>query len=239
MKAVHVTFIAMVLCMGARAQTADRPAVQVGDTWTYRQTNETRSGFKEEREIYEVTRTTASTLYLDARQVGSTQPPKSVFSGIDWRRVRAVNGVETVVNQPFDFPLTVGKHWDVHYREERPNKGYAWEELSLTYTVVGVETVQVAAGKFDAIKIEAEGKWQAETVPSSTIATAAQGASGTATIATRADTEAARQVQGRTYKAFWYVPAVRRWVKSVEEYYAGNGERSERNTSELDTYALK
>jgi len=227
------------LCALVHAQTAERPLVQVGDTWTYRQTNDTRSGFKEEREVYEVTRTTASTIYFDARQAGSAQPPKNVFSGVDWRRVRAVNGVETVVNQPLDFPLTVGKHWDVHYREEHPNKGHVWEDFNSTYTVVGIEHVEVAAGKFDAIKIEAEGRWLAETVPSNTIATAALGASGISTLATQIDTAGARRIEGRMYKAFWYVPSVRRWVKSVEEYYASGGERSERNTSELDSYQLK
>jgi hypothetical protein len=158
---------------------------------------------------------------------------------VDWHRVRAVNGVETVVNQPLDFPLTVGKHWEVHYREEHPNKDHAWEDFSSTYTVVGVEHVEVAAGKFDAIKIEAEGRWLAETAPSNTIATAAQGASGTATITTQIGTANARRIEGRTYKAFWYVPSVRRWVKSVEEYYASSGERSERRTAELDSYQLK
>ena len=28
---------------------------------------------------------------------------------------------------------------------------------------------------------------------------------------------------GKTYMAFWYVPAVGRWVKSVEEFYDANG----------------
>ena len=68
---------------------------------------------------------------------------------------------------------------------------------------------------------------------------ARQGASGTATVATQIDTSAAHRAEGRTYKAFWYAPAVRRWVKSVEEYYGSNGERSERTPSELESYQLK
>lgn len=35
-------------------------------------------------------------------------------------------------------------------------------------------------------------------------------------------------VAGRTYKAFWHVPSVKRWVKSVEEYYENNGVRTQR-----------
>jgi hypothetical protein len=42
-------------------------------------------------------------------------------------------------------------------------------------------------------------------------------------------------VSGRTYKAFWYVPEVRRWVKSVEQYYGSGGVRNERYTGELES----
>jgi hypothetical protein len=34
------------------------------------------------------------------------------------------------------------------------------------------------------------------------------------------------------------VPKVKRWVKSVEEYYGANGVRNERYTSELETYKV-
>ncbi|HLZ99284.1 MAG TPA: hypothetical protein VKP66_15210 [Steroidobacteraceae bacterium] len=37
-----------------------------------------------------------------------------------------------------------------------------------------------------------------------------------------------KTVTGRTYKAFWYVPEVKRWVRSVEEYYGNGGVRNER-----------
>jgi hypothetical protein len=34
------------------------------------------------------------------------------------------------------------------------------------------------------------------------------------------------------------VPAVKRWVKSVEEYYDANGKRSARETEELESYKV-
>jgi hypothetical protein len=40
-------------------------------------------------------------------------------------------------------------------------------------------------------------------------------------------------LSGRLYKAFWYVPSIKRWVKSVEAYYTANGTRNQRFTSEL------
>jgi hypothetical protein len=68
MRTIVAACSALMFCAFVQAQTAERPLVQVGDTWTYHQTSDTRAGFKEEREIYEVTRTTASTIYFDARQ---------------------------------------------------------------------------------------------------------------------------------------------------------------------------
>ena len=43
---------------------------------------------------------------------------------------------------------------------------------------------------------------------------------------------------GRLYKAFWYVPEINRFVKSVEEYYSAGGVRNERYTDELDSYKI-
>ena len=48
-----------------------------------------------------------------------------------------------------------------------------------------------------------------------------------ATTVTQTGKTSATTLTGRTYKAFWYVPALKRWVKSVEEYYDPNGIRYE------------
>ena len=50
------------------------------------------------------------------------------------------------------------------------------------------------------------------------------------------DKVAARKASGRLYKAFWYVPEVKRWVKSVEEYFDAGGTRTERYQSELEAF---
>ncbi|CAB3778747.1 hypothetical protein LMG28690_00788 [Paraburkholderia caffeinilytica] len=44
------------------------------------------------------------------------------------------------------------------------------------------------------------------------------------------------QVTGHTYKAFWYVFEIGRWVESVEEYYGSNGVRNERYTAEPESF---
>jgi len=43
-------------------------------------------------------------------------------------------------------------------------------------------------------------------------------------------------VDPRLYKAFWYVPEIKRWMKSVEEDYSNGGVRSIRRTMELHSY---
>ncbi|MBV8125804.1 MAG: hypothetical protein JOY60_09695 [Burkholderiaceae bacterium] len=220
----------------AANEAVDRPQLQVGDTWTYRQTADTKAGFKEERLTYTLTRVTAKTLYMDQHQDGSNQPPRSVVYASDWSRMRSVNGVETVVSEPLNFPLSPNKTWQLHFREERPNPQRAWEDWTNDFVVVGHETVKVGAGEFDAIKIEAEGKWRSEVVASSQVSSAAQGASGNATISSTVASTAPYQIEGRIYKAFWYVPAVKRWVKVVEETYSTTGVRYERSVHELESF---
>ena len=47
----------------------------------------------------------------------------------------------------------------------------------------------------------------------------------------------AKETSGRTYKAFWYAPEVKRWVKSVAEYYSRGGVRNERYAQKLESFA--
>ena len=59
-----------------------------------------------------------------------------------------------------------------------------------------------------------------------------------ATTVTQTGKTSATTLTGRTYKAFWYVPAVKRWVKSVEQYYDPNGIRYERSGDELEGFKV-
>jgi len=215
-------------------QDAARPIIKPGDAWTYRNTTETTaSGWKQVTEDFSVTRVTSSSIYYAIKTSGSSQPPRETFSDLQWSRLRAVDGKETVVNHSLDFPLAAGKTWTVHYHESHPNKSHKYEEWTSKYTVMGIEAVEVPAGKFDAIKIEAEGNVTAELEPAVNIAQGSQTSDGSAVLTTQVDKTESRPIENRTYKAIWYVPAIKRWVKTVEEYYGGNGVRNERYTSEL------
>jgi hypothetical protein len=186
MKAVLASCWLITATASASAETLNAPAVNTGDTWVYRVTTEkATTGWSQTRDETVVTRVTPSSIYYTVKASGSTQPPKELFAGLDWSRVRDVNGKETIVNRPLSFPLTVGKTWDLEYTEPHPNKSFRTEEWGAKYSVVGFETIEVPAGK-----------------------------------------------------AFWYVPEVKRWVRSVEEYYGNGGVRNESYTGELESFKV-
>jgi len=239
MKAIVLGFLGVVVATSALAQKVDAPAIKAGDTWTYRVTTEKGpSGWHQASEEVTVSRVTSSSIYYTSKPSGSTQAPKELFAGLDWSRIRDVNGTETVVNRPLSFPLAAGKTWDVQYTELHPNKDYRSEQWNNKFTVVGFEMVEVPAGKFNALKVESEGHWTAELEAAQTVVQGAQSSADATSMVTQTRKTRVEPVTGRTYKAFWYVPEVRRWVKSVEEYYGSGGVRSERYTGELESFKL-
>ena len=236
------TFAWMVIAgfaASASAESMNAPSVKAGDAWIYKSTTEKgASGWNQTHDETAVSRVTSSTIYFTVKATGSTQPAKELFAGVDWSRVRDIDGKETVVNKPLAFPLATGKTWEVRYTEAHPNKQFRSEEWAHKYTVVGVEAVEVPAGKFNALKIEAEGRWTAVLEPTQTVVQGAESNSEGTSVVTQTQKTADKTVSGRTYKAFWYVPEVRRWVKSVEEYYGSGGVRNERYTLELESFKL-
>jgi hypothetical protein len=239
MRSPAAALIAAFVSSAAWAQSLLSPSIKATDTWTYRQTEEKGpSGWNQSREEITVTRVTPSSVYYASKPSGSSQPPRESFSGLDWSRARTVNGNETVVNRPLAFPLTPGKTWEISYTEQHPSKVHKSEQWNHQYRVVGFEAIEVPAGKFNAMKVEEEGHWTAELEPMQTVVQGAQSTPGSTAMVTQTQTTKAEPVAGRTYKAFWYVPEVKRWVKSVEEYYSASGIRSARYTQELESYQV-
>lgn len=227
----------LALASGAWAETIDAPAVKAGDTWVYRSTTERGpTGWNQTEEEIKVTRVTPTATFIATKPVGSTQAPKEMLVGADWSRMRDVNGKETVVNRPLAFPLKEGKAWDVVYTEQNPNRNHKSEKFDSHFSVVGYEMVEVPAGKFRALKIESDGHWEAQVAPGQSVVQGARSGQGGATMVSQVQNIAERQTSGRLYKAFWYVPEVKRWVKSVEEYYSSGGIRNERYSQELESF---
>lgn len=228
------TILATTTCCFAESVSA--PHFLAGDQWTYQDTVEKGQAYNQTRQDVTVVRATDSSIYVTAQPTGSTQTPKEFVTGIDWSRVRNVNGAETTVNKPFSFPLSEGKSWKVDYTEMHPTPNQKSEQFALKYKVIGPEVVTVPAGKFTATKVEAEGTWTIELEPKMQVVQMMQRSSNGIGSLSQISPPKGGVGTGKLYKAFWYVPGVKRWVKSVEEYYNTNGERTERYTSELVSY---
>ncbi len=238
MRTIWPALAVMLLAAPAAAQSVAAPRISADDSWTYQDTIENRAGWHQARIESTVLRAGADGIETSTRPSGSTMPPRVQLTEPDWARARSVNGHRTVVNRPLAFPLRIGKSWELDYVEDHPNRQHSSEHIHSVYRVVGWEDVVVPAGSFHAVKIEAEGEWSAAIAPAVAADAGsrvdAQGA--TSVLQTHRITPGV--VSGRTYKAFWYVPSVKRWVKSVEEYYDGNGVRNERYMDELTSYRV-
>ncbi len=238
MRTFGLALAGVFLAAGAQAQSIGAPAVASNDSWTYQHTIEIGSRWQQENTVFTVTRASATEIALDLTQAGSTMPPREVLTGQDWSRHRSINGHETVVNQPFSFPLSVGKTWRVEYAEMHPNRQHSVEHWVTPYRVTGWEDVTVPAGTFHALKIEAEGQWSAVVAPAVSSMSGARVDAEGATTVIQSNRAGGAAISGRTYKAFWYVPSVKRWVKSVEEYYNANEVRTSRYTDQLQSYKV-
>lgn len=222
----------------AHAQTAPVPTLAVDDSWSYLSTIEIGTNWRQTHQQVSITHAGAGSVGISTKEVGSNAPARESLTNPDWSRTRSVNGHETVVNRPFAFPLTVGKSWTVEYTEDNPNRQHTSEHFRTPYKVVGWEDVTVTAGTFHALKIEADGEWSAAVSPAvSAVSGSRVDRQGSATIVQTNRTQPT-VISGRTYHAFWYVPAVNRWVKSVEEYYSPTGSRTSSFKDELEAYKL-
>jgi hypothetical protein len=216
----------------------EAPAFKVGDHWVYREIAERApAGFRESIIDVVVTRVSDKYIEIQTKQPDSEIPPVTRMVPADWSRERSINGVMTTVNRPLDFPLVEGKRWDVDYTEPGPTKLVKSQTFHQHYKVTGWEDVKTPAGVYHALKIECDGEWNKETAPAQVAGTMTERDAGGVSGGLVNRTIAAQASTGRFYKAIWYVPEVKRFVKSTEEFYSSTGVRSESFSSLLQSYA--
>lgn len=219
------------------AESIGAPKIAIGDTWTYQKTIEKPPNtWNQTRDEFTVVRVTSNAILTSVKLSGSTQTPREFLVAKDWSSSRLIDEVETTVYKPLDFPLSTGKSWTLKYTIPNPNPKIKYSRYDLKYTVGESESVEVPGGKFKAVKIEGEGRWSDELEPGQVVTQSAQtNANGTSmTTDTRKVPDIKRS--GTVYHAYWYVPDLKRWVKSVEEIYLPDGSRGERKTSELVSF---
>ncbi|MDO9711358.1 hypothetical protein [Paracraurococcus lichenis] len=236
---IALSFLLACAAASAAAETVGPPRLAEGDSWTYASTVETRpAGWRQSREEITITRTGSDSIVVRQQTLGAPRPPIERLQRPDWSLARSVNGQEVVVARPLAFPLSVGKSWTVDYTEQNPSPQQSSVRRQMTYRVLGWEEVTVPAGTFRALKIEGEGSWTAVLAPAQTAMVGGRSDAGGSTVVTQTRRSGETTVTGRAYKAFWYVPEVRRWVRSVEESFGSNGLRGDSYRDELESFRL-
>lgn len=233
----------LIACLGAltvsaSAEPVPQPTYQPNDMWSYHVTLQLSGHVKQSDIRLSVRRVGEDGIVVDQIAVNAPDLVNSSMYGLDWSRRKSVNGQETTINRPFAFPLDVGKSWIVKYTELNPTPQKLSETDTYPYKVIGWEDVTVPAGTFHALKIEANGKWEA-VIAAHVINNAVVMRQGNAA----AQSSEHRLVHGlratgRYYSAFWYVPKIKRWVKAIEESYASNESLTQSISTELENYAV-
>jgi hypothetical protein len=171
-----------------------KPEVKVGDRWIYHQwdqrheklvkTYELRVSFADRNVIHTVVK----------RQDQSESD--AMWTG-EWNSTHSVLG-EGVIDPAtgfFRFPLEVGGAYRTSFEIAFPQRGSLRQRRDYTVRVIGWEEVAVPAGRFRALKLEADGSWQ------------------------RLDAQGG----GRLRSVFWYAPEAKRWVKNILEVHGPKG----------------
>jgi len=224
------------------AQDAPAPALHEGDKWVYSvKIEKPPTGSSIRHWENTIQRVSSTGMVLANKPVDSNLPPSETAFQNDWSRMVSINGKMTTTNKYFDFPLRVGKTWEVAVTQERPNPKLKLVRNKLNYKVIGWEDITVPAGTFKALKIEADGEWYNEfertnAVVSSMVQAGPTG--GTAVAQTQSPT-APEPVAGKFYRALWYSPDAKREIKSVLETINPGGGISQRTTSELESFTVQ
>jgi hypothetical protein len=233
---VLISGIGLLFAASVQAEDLKLPKFASDDSWIYHQT--LQKGDKSETNDVEISvvRSDDQDLLVRIKAVGSTRSPVEMMFKPDWAKFRSVNGVETIVSRPLAFPLALGKTWNVNYEENNPNPIHAREEFDIAYKVVGWEDVKTPAGSFKALRIEGKGNWVAD-IPQRVRTNAVLSKQGVAIAQSSQNiVQGPQRATGRLYRVVWYVPEIKRWVRSRDETLAANGEVSEANEAELTAF---
>ena len=219
-----------------RSDVNDAPTLMAGDHWTYAHIWE-KGGTVCRPARTEITlqRGLRAGLVVTRRELDSDKAPDQWGIGADWGRWRIAGRRRQDLDRPLAFPLYPGQTWEVdHWTPDPDSMGYDREGVHQHYAVAGWEDVAVPAGRFFAVKIEVTGKWLA-TPP---VGSVGQGPRQTDQPAPKTLWQAPGPVTGQLYRAYWYVPEVKRWVKQIEVYYDANGAELERHSAQLQDYRV-
>jgi len=180
----------------AAAQSVEKPDVKVDERWVYRRTDHRA---KPPVFLYEmrVTFVDSRAIHAVLAQQGRKRESDATWTP-EWNSVVSVDeGVFQLEAGLLQFPLTVGRAYPAAWENRRPRAGSFHVRHERSVKVIGWEEITVPAGKFRALKLQADGIYRRLDRPRFDVAT----------------------------NFVWYVPEVKRWVKSL--YKDAQGEIGE------------
>lgn len=146
--------VAVFWSMVATAQVqfpVERPVQKVGDSWTYRTTID--SGVVEETRT--LTTITDRTYEYDALSAGK-QVTRSLTRDLNIHGQTPLGNYNVI--QRFSWPLTIGAKW--HSTAVSTNSDGTLGQFEQDWEVIGIESVTVPAGTFQAVRLRGEGYWK-------------------------------------------------------------------------------
>jgi hypothetical protein len=183
------------LCAAQADAQVPRPEVKVGDRWVY-QRMDYASGEPRGRYELRVVLAERGVIHIVSSRGEAEQRESDLTYTADWNAVSEHGRLYTPHSGWFKFPLRVGARHRAAFEVLNP-RTLTSSKAERDVTVVGWEEVTVPAGKFRALKLVSEGRYQ------------------------RLD-HASRV--GTSRDVIWYVPEIRRWAKiTFETSRSGKG----------------
>jgi hypothetical protein len=192
--------------------TAPVPTIKIGDSWTYRYTDNWK-GQPGELSVQEVVSVSDKEILLDVKRVADSK----VYRRLRWSEQLNPISRGNMQFSPwyprYAFPLETGKTWTQEVAGKNPANGKSWR-YEFKVKVAGWEKVAVAAGEFDALRIDVESYYQGQEV---------YGNNGS----------------GRSIETVWYAPAVKSYVKLDYQDTDWRGKVFNRDSLELTAFSVK
>jgi hypothetical protein len=193
------------LCFAQAEPPVGKPTVKPGDFWIYRKMDYAAN---RPMETYELTVTFVRNDVIHASVYVEKGDPMGSFRSIakpktgdldsdatftsGWNALSAPDGsIREYRGEFLRFPLAPGNSFSYGYDIRRPRSGAFHVKHERTAAVTRWEDVVVPAGKFRALRVEANGSFQ------------------------RQD----QFMAGKARAVYWYAPEVKRWVKYTYETF--------------------
>lgn len=213
------------------------PSIKAGDSWTLNETvQQGSSGFSRRQFSQTVARVNSDSMLIATQLVDAPTAPQNRVVGLDWSARLVVDGEEKSAGRPLSFPMRVGDSWSADWTDGRRVGNQLKVHGHSTYKVVGWEDVTVPAGTFRALKIEAKGFLDADVIIPSVAQSTAVAGGGSGTSVSQAQAGGRGVVHRTTYDLVYYVPEVKRMVKTVVEQYNEGDVMTGRTTDELVSF---